>query len=435
MDMARVEDWLSAIPSKYTRKTYKSGLRKFEQFCREPIESLLTLSDAETGHIIEKFYAWLKDKGHGQNTCRNLINSPLQYLKYFGKNPKYRKALGMYRTVLTTRDHLTTVSEVQEMAKCADLRGQVVLEVFLLGLRVRDVSELEWQTFAINGETPIPIRIYTKKEDVIARTFISEEFKGLLDKYLPSLDKSNPYLFQSKKWTKKRKGIQNLGTKQMENIFKDLVKKAGISTHGIMAWHSGRKLFLRTATELGISPWSAKLMCGKSVPASDDAYVHNVELKPDFMKVSEVLRLFPKSVAHASDQIRQLEDAMTALEKENIALKTRIEVMQKRSGLAEKALADVIRPLLVQLLAERSEEKGVPHKRMVMHSLGVGIRGRKWNSKEVIQKYVKVKEEMDRFYAKRVRQGGKGREIDGKFFEAFLKRPSSQIASNDAGTR
>jgi len=437
MDMARVEDWLSAIPSKYTRKTYKSGLKKFEQFCQEPIENLLSLSDEETGHTIEKFYAWLKEKGHGQNTCRNLINSPLQYLKYFGKNPKYRKALGMYRTVLTTRDHLTTISEVQEMAKCADLRGQVLLEVFLLGLRVRDISELKWQTFAVNGKTPISIRIYTKKEDVIARTFISEEFKGLIDKYLPTLDKSNPYLFQSKRWTKKRKGIQNLGTKQIENIFKGLVKKAGIETHGVMAWHSGRKLFLRTATELGVSPWSAKLMCGKSVPASDNTYIYNVELKPDFLKVSEVLRLFPKSVPHASDQIKQLEDAMTELEKENIALKTRIQVMQKHSGLTEKALADLIRPLLVQLLMERSKEKGIPPFKgvFVAHSLGLAARRRKWTSKEIIQKYVKVKEEMDRFHFKRAKQTGKGREIDGKLLETMLKRPLSQIASNPSGTR
>jgi len=53
MDMARVEDWLSAVPSKYTRKTYKSGLRKFEQFYQKPIEDLLSLGDEETGHTIE----------------------------------------------------------------------------------------------------------------------------------------------------------------------------------------------------------------------------------------------------------------------------------------------------------------------------------------------------------------------------------------------
>ena len=53
MDMARVEDWLSAIPSKFTRKTYKSGLKKFEQFYEEPVEKLLNLSDEETGHNSE----------------------------------------------------------------------------------------------------------------------------------------------------------------------------------------------------------------------------------------------------------------------------------------------------------------------------------------------------------------------------------------------
>jgi integrase len=328
MDMARIEDWLSAIPSKYTQKTYKSGIKKFEEFYQKPIEDLLSLSDEETGHIIEKFYAWLKQK-HPQNTCRNLINSPLQYLKYFGKNPKYRKALGMYKTVLTTRDHLTTITEVQEMAKVADLREQILLEVFLLGLRVRDVSLLQWKTFAANGETPIPILINTKKEDVTARAFISDEFKSLLEKYLATIDKSNPYLFQSKKWTKKRKGIQSLSTKQIENIFKGLVKKAGIETHGVMAWHSGRKLFLRTATELGVSPWSAKLMCGKSVPASDDAYIHNVELTNDFQKISEVLRLFPKTTPQATEQLKSLETAVTQLETENMAFKTRIDLLQK----------------------------------------------------------------------------------------------------------
>lgn len=32
MDMGKIDDWLSGIPSKYTRKTYKAGIRKFEEF-------------------------------------------------------------------------------------------------------------------------------------------------------------------------------------------------------------------------------------------------------------------------------------------------------------------------------------------------------------------------------------------------------------------
>jgi hypothetical protein len=60
---------------------------------------------------------------------------------------------------------------------------------------------------------------------------------------------------------------------------------------------------------------------------------------------------------------------------------------------------------------------------MVEHSLGVSAKERKWNSREIIQKYVKVREEMDRFYTKNSKQTGKQREISGKLLDAMLKNP------------
>jgi len=44
MDMARFKDWLSTVPSKFTRKTCKSGI-KFEEFHQKPIESLFQEKD------------------------------------------------------------------------------------------------------------------------------------------------------------------------------------------------------------------------------------------------------------------------------------------------------------------------------------------------------------------------------------------------------
>ena len=287
MDMKLVEEWLSGIPSKYTRKSYMSGIKKFEnEYYHKPIETLIKSPDA--GREIERFYCWLRER-HGQNTCRNVTNSVIQFLKYHGTEVKYRRALQIYKTVPTTRDHRATISEIQSMANVSDLREQHFLEGYLMGFRIGDVALLEWRKFDQKGEPPIPVDINTKKEQVVARAFINEEFKKRLDKYRPLLDKSNPYLFQSKR-------KRHLSSKQMNNILKSLVERAGISNNGLFRWHTGRKLFLRTCAELGISSWSAKLMCGKSIPASDDTYVHDAELKGDFLKISKVLRLFPKTI-------------------------------------------------------------------------------------------------------------------------------------------
>lgn len=115
MDMKLVDDWLSGIPSIHTRKCYKSGIKKFENdYYHKPIESLIKSPDA--GKVVEQFYCWLREK-HGQNTCRNVVNSVIQFLKFHGTEVKYRRALQIYKTVPTTRDHRTAISEIQEMAR------------------------------------------------------------------------------------------------------------------------------------------------------------------------------------------------------------------------------------------------------------------------------------------------------------------------------
>lgn len=316
--MSKVKDWLEGIPSPNTRKSYRHGIRKFEEFHGKGIETLIGSENA--GKIIEKFYVWLKENGYSQNTCRNIVNAPIQFLKYFDTPVKYRRSLGMYKTVPTTRDHIISVGEVQSMAKYADLREQILLEVFLLGLRIGDVSTLRWKTFDVSGEAPIEILILTEKEEVIARSFISTEFKELLNKYLDTIDKSIPYLFQSA-----RNG--HLTSKRINAIFKELGERAGIKSHGLFRWHIGRKLFLRTCAELGINQWNAKMLCGKSVSPDIATYVNGVQLKQDFSKINKVLRLFPEVTNAKTEDLKQ---AIIALEKENKTLKTRIEVLQQR---------------------------------------------------------------------------------------------------------
>jgi hypothetical protein len=64
--------------------------------------------------------------------------------------------------------------------------------------RAQRARRLEWSWFDVpNKENPVEIVIRTRKEGVNAHTFVPEEFREYLSKYLPTLDKNNLYLLQS----------------------------------------------------------------------------------------------------------------------------------------------------------------------------------------------------------------------------------------------
>lgn len=140
MNMELAEEWLAGIPSKFTRKSYKAGIKKFESWYGKPVETLIKSPDAT--RTVEQFYCHLKEV-HNQNTARNQTNAVIQFLKFHGTEIKLRRALGVYRTIPSVRDHRATIREIQSMAKTANLKEQIFLEVYLLGLRVSDASVLE----------------------------------------------------------------------------------------------------------------------------------------------------------------------------------------------------------------------------------------------------------------------------------------------------
>jgi site-specific recombinase XerD len=327
MNMAQVEEWLAGIPAKQTRKSYKNSIRKFEEWLGKPIESLLNNPDEAT-KAIERFFCYLKEK-FCQNTARNQTNGVIQYFKAHKTEVKPRRALNIYHTVVSVRDHPLNIVEIQQMSKHGDLREQVLLKVGLLGLRVGDVANLHWQTFDVQGETPIEIEIVTKKEDVVARTFIDAELKELLDLYLPTLDPKNPFLFQNKQ-------NGNLSEKRIDEILKQLFERAGLKTQKILRWHCFRKLALRTSSELGLNQWSAKILVGKSVPSDIMTYISGLNLKEDFNKLSNVLKL--KGNSNGNGKVRDLENAVKQIESENMTFKTRIDLLQKEVQTLKKSM-------------------------------------------------------------------------------------------------
>jgi hypothetical protein len=123
----------------------------------------------------------------------------------------------------------------------------------------------------------------------------------------------------------KEKG-NNLKEKQLLRKLQNLQKKARINAKGVFGWHIGRKLFMRTCAELGITSWNAKLMVGKAVDKSTATYINGLALKNDAVKVSNALRM---EVSNGNGKVVKLETLVIELERENKTLKDRIEILQK----------------------------------------------------------------------------------------------------------
>lgn len=104
------------------------------------------------------------------------------------------------------------------MYNVGSLEEKVIVKTWLLGLRIGDVVRLKWKQFDIDpSEDLVEVLIHTKKEEIVAHVFVDPEFQQLLTKYIPNLNQSNPYLFQSER-------KKHLSEKQMLRKIQSLQK-------------------------------------------------------------------------------------------------------------------------------------------------------------------------------------------------------------------
>jgi integrase len=286
------KDFLDSLVSPKTKKSYKHGLKVFEEFYRKPAQALL--KEKDPGKIIEKFSVWCL-KRYVQNSRRAVVNPIIQYCKYNDIEPKIRKSLRIYRTTTTTRDHILTVDEVRRMYKIGDLEDKVMVKAWLMGLRIEDACRLEWKKMDVYQilDEPKEVLVNTMKEGVAADCFIDRELQELLTKYILTLNKNHPFLFQTAR-------LGHLSEKQLLRRLQRLQKKAMIEAHGTFGWHIARKLFLRTCAENGVNSWSASMMVGKTVPSSIATYIQGANLREEAKKVLNVLRMEPVQIANTS---------------------------------------------------------------------------------------------------------------------------------------
>jgi len=101
-------------------------------------------------------------------------------LKPFGTDVRPRKALGICRTEKAIDEHRLTIDEVQKMASVADLKEQVILQVFLLGLRITDAITLKVNDLnKLEQSAPIDLNLRATKEST-GTVYEMHAFLGLV---------------------------------------------------------------------------------------------------------------------------------------------------------------------------------------------------------------------------------------------------------------
>ena len=167
-------------------------------------------------------------------------------------------------------------------------------------------------------------------------------------KFAPKSENKNYNHFTPIKGTSQRaeKG-GNVKEKQLLRRLQSLQKKTGIDARGqVFGWRIGRKLFLRTCTELGITSWNAQMMCGKAVDKSISTYINGLALKNDAIKVSNVLKM---EISNGNGKVTKLEELVVTLQKENQELKL---VMR---GMATVFGEQILQKAKEQMRKERKE--------------------------------------------------------------------------------
>jgi len=275
-----VEEFLGSVINPNTRKGYRVGIKKFQEwFGKSPREILEARKDDLTQRLgedlieyrnraarfekeIEKFHGHLLKQGYTTNTARALTIGIRQLFRYYQMPVRMRAGSRVTKTVKTSRNFPLKIEHVRKMFEVADLREREILSLATdLGLRISDFIKIKKKDLPLlEQEPPVMFDVMTGKEEVVAHGFLSSETVDLLKVYLPTLEnKENPYLFPSN-------GKRPISDEWLNQLLRRLAEKTQIDLNGkSLTFHCFRKMFLSASIDSGIGLIAGKKLCGKAI--------------------------------------------------------------------------------------------------------------------------------------------------------------------------
>jgi len=342
------ENWVrEAYPSATVVDSwkYKDRMNNFLEYLgMTDIEFVETYKRSEDKHewarkIGFKVVAFYNDrisKGYATNTVRAEVSTVRAFCRDNcttlivprKKIAKAKRAIG---------EHEFTREELAKMFYVADVRDKAILSSAVsLGYSVEDFSELPRDLIEslvnkalIEKIDFIGFDYERKKTGVESRSHLTPESKDSLKAWFEYIDKKRASEGKPKSewvWCNGNSGY--LSPQALNDVVKNLVAKANITTTGKIRFHLLRKFLMNALHDCGFSDWEVKRAIGKEIPTTDSTYLQGLSRKvtEKFPQAYEYIRLSGYAnrnttrIEDMETKIRQLETITEHLTQRNLAL-------------------------------------------------------------------------------------------------------------------
>jgi hypothetical protein len=293
------------------------------------------------GFKVIAFYNSMIQKGYATNTARSYSSTPRAFCTDLctslivrkGKIAKAKSAKG---------EHEFNQTELAKMFYVADVRAKAVLSTAIsLGFSVEQFSELKRDFIEPYVNKAIAEKIdfigfdyERKKEGVDSRSTLTPEAVNSLKAWFEYIDqKRTEQGLEKSEWVFPNGNCGHLNEQTLNDIIKDLVKKANIATTGKVRFHLLRKFLMNALHDSGFDDWETKRAVGKEIPTTDATYLQGLSRRVsekfpnayDYIKLSGYANKNHTRIEDLETKIQQMEIRQEQMEMENKALRRILE--------------------------------------------------------------------------------------------------------------
>jgi len=351
-----MEYWMGELANRSdaTREKYRSYFLKFCEWIGQTPDQLveqkkrdLKNDDPKVQRRIESalkgFIAFLEGEGSSVSTQQVAYAAVRSFFEMNYQPLRMRR--GDYPTGESLGSRAATKEDIEKLLEDASLRIRALI-LFLkdTGLRVSDVVQLKYGVLSEgfeNNEKFIPLYLITKKNKIVAKTFVGPEAVGALKEYFEerregtrrippeNIGPKSP-LFRTR--TPKVKPVTRSGLSSTINFH---AKKLGIDSQ--FSAHSFRKYFQTQLEAAGTNSNWIDQMIGHRLINSRDRYSlpSDQQLKDAYMKAYTGLRVFKDTDFEArmsllESQLEERNKIIEALMTNGSSKQTEIETLKKQ---------------------------------------------------------------------------------------------------------